>query len=203
MSRCRSASGGLGAGIPPQLWWERVWAAGRCACPGAPRPRGGRELCPPQVPCSPRGASCLNRVLAPRRPPRLSLREGPPRALAGVGPALAWLRRAPVTLRQHCQRCSQHAPPALRTSLLARKKVPVPFIFLHGDRRSVPWFAGVALGLGCPAAPCAGAGGLGDGWRGGANRGGERFSLPPGSSLVAGIVPFPPKDFMTDVLSCF
>lgn len=88
----------------------------------------------------------------------------PPRALAGVGQrwALAWHRRGPGWAEGSRSPSGSAArgancPPALQTSLLAQKQVPVPFIFLYGDVTSVRWFVGIALGPGSLAAPRAGA----------------------------------------------
>lgn len=136
---------------------------------------------------------------------------GTPRAFAGVGQrqALAWRRRGPgwaegSRLPSGSVARDANSPPVLQTSLLAQKQVPVPFLFLCGDAMSVRWFVGIAPGSGSPATPCAGARALGGGWWWSCKPGrGALLSAPPGSSLVAGIVPFPPKDFMNRCAQLF
>lgn len=128
------------------------------------------EAIPTTGPCSLHGVSCLNLVLAPHKHPHFSPGEGPralgvgQRAEAGAGLA----QQGPGWCRARCLSSSAargaNSPPTLQTSLLAREKVPVPFIFLSGDVTSVRWFVGIVQGR-------AAGGGV-------ANQGGERFCLP-------------------------
>lgn len=125
------------------------------------------EAIPTTGPCSLHGASCLNWVLAPHKHPHLSQGRGPEPLAWGRG--RCWPGAAgPGWGRARCLSGSAargaNSPPTLQTSLLAREKVPVPFIFLSGDVTSVRWFVGIVQGRA--------AGG------GAANQGGERFCLP-------------------------
>lgn len=212
MALCPSASRGLVEGSPPQLWLplgppgrSELLGIAMGTCRGAPgasqlsQPGGRRKPYLPQVPCSRHSTSCLNLVLAPRRPPHISLREGPPQARAGVGQrqAPAWHKWGPGW--------AGGSPPAVPPEVLTarllcrhlcwhKRRCQCLFIFLDGDAVSLRWLVGVAPGPGSPR----------DGRRWSCKPGrGALLAAPPGSSTVAGIVPFPPKDFMTDVLSCF
>lgn len=149
LAPCPFASEGLVEGNPAQLQLLRGapgrggLALGHCCCSrlqALSQPSRRRKPYPLQVPCSHHGASCLNLVPAPCTPPCFSLREGPPQALAGVGQrqALAWRGRSPGSWSPSSSAArGANSPPALQTSLLAQKVVPVPFIFLYGDVTSV------------------------------------------------------------------
>lgn len=135
--------------------------------PGASQLSGRRKPYPPQGP-----APCTV------RPALIGswLYTNTPTCPQGRGPEpLAWGRgrcwpgaAGPGWGRARCLSGSAargaNSPPTLQTSLLAREKVPVPFIFLSGDVTSVRWFVGIVQGRA--------AGG------GAANQGGERFCLP-------------------------
>lgn len=134
LAPCPSTSKGLVEGNPPQLrllpgtsWegasrWESAWAPGHCVCPGAQRapqlsqPGGRRKPYPPQVPCSRHGVSCLNLVLAPRKPPRFSLREGPPKPLLAWGRGRRWPGAGGVRAGQRALGCPPVALPEVLTA---------------------------------------------------------------------------------------
>lgn len=188
LAPCPFASEGLVEGNPPQLRLLEEGIGSGALLQALSQPSSRRKPYLPQAPCSLHGVSCLNLVPAPCTPPMLLPKGRTPGTLAGVGQrqALAWCRRGPGSRSPSGSAArGANSPPALQTSLLAQKKVPVPFSFMEMWRPC--WCVGITPGMA--------GGGVAD-W-------GALLSAPPGSSLVAGIVPFPPQDFMTDVLSCF
>lgn len=172
VSLCQQRPGGRDPAPPPAApatsWEERAgnpWPQGHCSCRGLQEPRS------PLAEGSHthrRSASCLNQVLAPHKPPHFSPREGPPSPWCGAEAGAGLAQEGPGWRGARCLSSGAargaNSPPALQTSLLAREKVPVPFIFLHGDVTSVRWFVGIVQGR-------AAGGGV-------ANQGGERFCLP-------------------------
>lgn len=102
MSLCQHRAGGRDPAPPPAApgtsWEERAgnrWPKGRCTCRGLQEPGSSlqEEAIPTAGPCSPHGASCLNPVLAPHKPPRCSPREGLRARGGGQRQVLAWHRR--------------------------------------------------------------------------------------------------------------
>lgn len=175
MSLCQQRPGGRDPAPPPAApgtsWEERAgnpWPQGHCTCRGLQEALWQEEAIPTAGPCSPHGASCLNPVLTPHKPHHFSPREGPPSPWCGAEAGAGLAQEGPGWRRARClsggAARGANSPPALQTSLLAREKVPVPFIFLYGDVTSVRWFVGIVQGR-------AAGGGV-------ANQGGEHFCLP-------------------------
>lgn len=165
VSLCQKRPGGRDPAPPPAApgpsWEERagnLWPQGHRTCRGLQEPRS-----------SVAGGSHTHRRAPHPALIRSWLHTNPPTAPwcgAEAGAGLA--REGPGCCGARClsggAARGAPSPPELQTALLAREKVPVPFIFLHGDVTSVRWFVGIVQGR-------AAGGGV-------ANQGGERFCLP-------------------------
>lgn len=178
VSLCQQRPGGRDPAPPPAApgtsWEERAgnpWPRGHCTCRGLQEPRSpvaGGSHTHRRSPLPRTVRPALIRSWLHTKPPHFSPREGPPSPRCGAEAGAGLMQEGPGWCRAWCLSSGAargaNSPPTLQTSLLAREKVPVPFIFLYGDVTSVRWFVGIVQGR-------AAGGGV-------AKQGGQRFCLP-------------------------
>lgn len=200
---CQQRPGGRDPAPPPAApgtsWEERAgnpWPQGRCTCRGLQEPRSlwQEEAIPTAGPAPRTVRPALIRPWLHTNPPN-SPQGRDPEPL-GWGRGRCWLAQEGPGWRG--ARClwggaarGAKSPPARAADISVGTREGASAFYFPLWRCDVR----ALVCRDCPG-PSSGRWGCEPGR-------GALLSAPPGSSLVAGIVPSPPKDFMTDVLSCF